>query len=79
MRWTGTKNGELLRRAQSQFDAFVTVDQNLSHQLPANRYSIAIVILRARSNSWPDVYPLVPALMRALPLARSGVVTWVGE
>ena len=30
--WAGIKNGELLSRAQSQFDAFVTVDRNLAFQ-----------------------------------------------
>ena len=28
--WAGIKNGELLSLAQAQFDAFITVDQNLS-------------------------------------------------
>jgi hypothetical protein len=27
--WAGLKNGELLKRAQDQFDVFVTVDRNL--------------------------------------------------
>ncbi len=30
MRWAGIKNGDLLRRAEREFDVFVTVDQNLS-------------------------------------------------
>ena len=28
--WAGIKNGELLRRAAADFDAFVTVDRNLA-------------------------------------------------
>jgi predicted nuclease of predicted toxin-antitoxin system len=32
MGWTGTKNGALLRLAESEFDIFITVDQNLRHQ-----------------------------------------------
>jgi hypothetical protein len=30
--WAGIKNGELLTKAQAQFDAFVTVDRNLAFQ-----------------------------------------------
>jgi hypothetical protein len=30
--WAGLKNGELLKRAQGQFDIFVTVDRNLPFQ-----------------------------------------------
>ena len=29
--WAGVRNGELLRRAATEFDVFVTVDQNLQH------------------------------------------------
>ena len=32
MGWGGIKNGELLRRAASVFDAFITVDKNLPYQ-----------------------------------------------
>lgn len=30
--WAGKKNGELLRVASGEFDAFITVDSNLVHQ-----------------------------------------------
>ncbi|MEB3343162.1 DUF5615 family PIN-like protein [Okeania sp.] len=29
MGWTGTKNGQLLALAETQFDVFITVDRNL--------------------------------------------------
>jgi hypothetical protein len=32
--WAGLKNGELLRAAAGQFDAFITVDRNLPAQRP---------------------------------------------
>jgi hypothetical protein len=32
MGWAGIKNGELLRRASTEFNAFVTIDQNLRFQ-----------------------------------------------
>jgi hypothetical protein len=30
--WGGIKNGELLRRAEGQFDLFITSDQNIRYQ-----------------------------------------------
>ena len=30
--WAGVKNGELLRRAESEFDVFLTADRNLRYQ-----------------------------------------------
>jgi predicted nuclease of predicted toxin-antitoxin system len=30
--WSGVRNGELLERAEGQFDVFITSDQNLRYQ-----------------------------------------------
>ena len=38
--WAGIQNGELLRRAQEQFDVFVTVDRNLSFQQYLPQFNI---------------------------------------
>ena len=32
MKWAGIKNGDLLRLAEKEFDAFITVDRRLSTQ-----------------------------------------------
>jgi hypothetical protein len=32
MGWAGVKNGELLRRAEGEFDLFLTADKNLRYQ-----------------------------------------------
>ena len=76
--WAALKNGELLAYAQQQFDAFVTVDRNLPFQQQLSNFSIAIVVLRARSNRVRDLRSLVPQLLAALPAAKRGEVTWVG-
>jgi hypothetical protein len=52
--WAGLKNGDLLARAQHEFDAFVTVDRNLPAQQDLSRFSIAIIVLRSRSNRVTD-------------------------
>lgn len=75
--WASAKNGDLLALAQTNFDAFVTVDRNLSFQQPLPSFSIAVVILRARTNRLVDLRPLIPKLLEVLPMANRGEVTWV--
>lgn len=75
--WAAVKNGDLLALAEKSFDVFVTVDRNLSFQQNLPRFSIAVVILRARSNRLADLQTLVPPLLRVLSSAKHGEVTWV--
>ena len=67
-----------LTRAQREFDAFVTVDRNLPFQQNLSRFSIAVIVLRARSNRLADLRPLVPRLLAVLARAKRGEATWVG-
>jgi len=76
--WAALKNGDLLSRAQHEFDALLTTDRNLPFQQDLSHFSIAVIVLRAQSNRVTDVRPLIPELLAALPLARRGAVTWVG-
>lgn len=76
--WAGTRNGELLALAEQRFDAFLTVDRNLSFQQPLPKFRIAVVVIRATSNRLRDLLPLVPQVLAAPPLAKHGEVTWVG-
>jgi hypothetical protein len=75
--WAAAKNGDLLALAENGFDAFVTVDRNLSFQQRLPRFAIAVVILRARSNRLVDLRPLVPRLLEALSAAKRGEVIWI--
>ena len=79
MGWAAIKNGELLARAEKEFDVFVTVDRNLSFQQHLPRYSIAVIVLRARSNRLQDLRPLVPKLLEVLPTAKRGEAIWVSN
>ena len=47
MKWAGTKNGALLRRAASEFDVLLTVDQGIPHQQNVKGLSLALVIIKA--------------------------------
>ena len=62
MGWSGIKNGELLRLAAAEFDAFITVDKNLPHQQNLSTLPISVVVLYAQSNELDILLPLVPAL-----------------
>lgn len=75
--WAGIQNGELLRRAQEQFDVFVTVDRNLCFQQHLPQFTIAVIVLQAPTNRLKDLRPLVPQLQRQLSDAPKGQVTWV--
>ena len=75
--WAGVKNGELLTRAQTQFDAFVTVDRNLAFQQNIPRFTIAIIVLQAPTNRLKDLRPLLPKLRQILPIAPKGEVSRV--
>ena len=71
------KNGELLALASGRFDAFVTVDRNLSFQQNMQALPIAVIVLHAKTNRLADLLPLVPNLLTAIGSAKPGVVATV--
>lgn len=75
MGWAGIKNGELLSRAQAQFDTFITVDRNLAFQLNVPQFTIAVIVLQAPTNRLKDLRPLLPILLQTLPTASKGRVS----
>jgi hypothetical protein len=77
--WAGVKNGDLLRLSQAQFDVFVTVDRNLSFQQRLPQFSVAVIVLQARTNRLEDLRPLVPRLRQILATAPKGEVTWISS
>ena len=70
--WAGVRSGELLRRAEEQFDIFVTADQNLRYQQNLSGRTIAILVLP--SNQVPLVAQLVPAIEALLTTIQPGAV-----
>ncbi len=54
MSWTAVKNGELLRLVAQNFDVFITVDRNLAFQQNIAGLTIAVVVIRAKSNRLAD-------------------------
>jgi len=76
--WAGKTNGELLALASGQFDAFVTVDQNLPSQQSVGS-GLAIVVLKARSNRLQDMEPLMPSLLDVLQAIKPGQLVKLGS
>jgi len=62
MKWAGVKNGELMQLAEVEFDVFITVDRNLSFQQNLPNFNIAVLVLRAKSNSLADLVPAVGSI-----------------
>ena len=76
--WTTIKNGELLKLAtDAGFEAFVTVDRNLSFQQNVPALPFAVIVLRARSNRLVELKLLVANLLAALDAAKPGTTAIV--
>ena len=75
MGWSGKKNGVLLQLMnQNGFEVLLTVDQSLRHQQNLQAAGVAIVVMVAASNSFPDLQPLVPGVEQALTTIQPGDV-----
>jgi predicted nuclease of predicted toxin-antitoxin system len=74
----GLKNGRLLRAAAARnFEVLVTVDKSLSSQQNLAAFGIAVLLLRARSNRYDDLKPLIPKALAALNQIQPGTVVIV--
>lgn len=67
-----TKNGALLRAVAPDYDVFLTCDRGIPFQQNLKRFSLAFVVLHARSNKVEDLLPLVPDLLAALGRIEAG-------
>jgi hypothetical protein len=72
MGWAGVRNGELLRRAEEQFEVFVTADQNFRYQQNLSGRKLAILVLP--SNQVPLVAKLLPVVETLLTSIQPGTV-----
>jgi Domain of unknown function (DUF5615) len=72
MGWAGIKNGALLKFADGQFDALLTVDQGIEYQQNLSGLRISVVVMLAASNDVDDLRPLLPGVEHALASLRPG-------
>lgn len=71
--WAGVTNVVLLRRTvDAGFDVQMTRDNNLVYQQDLSSFASAVVVLRLRGNRLEDALPIMPEVLRRLPLAQKG-------
>ena len=72
MGWASLSNGDLLSVAEKEFDVFVTSDKNLSFQQSIPSSSIQVLLLKARTNTYEDLLPLVEKLQSVINAHEPG-------
>jgi hypothetical protein len=72
MGWAGTKNGALLRLAETAFEVFITADQNVEYQQNLHSTVLRIVVLVASNNRLETLQPLMPKVLLVLPTIQPG-------
>ena len=77
MGWLGKTNGELLRAAESEFDAFLTIDRRLPFQQNLSGYSLAVVVVRGSRNNPELATELVMAVGVLLDSNPGNGVHWI--
>lgn len=75
--WSGMKNGELLSKAEIEFDVWLTADQNIESQQNLNRFDIAVVVLVAPQNKLEVLLPLMPQLHNVLKNIQSKQLIYI--
>jgi hypothetical protein len=78
MGWAGVENGDLLRRAAGQTDAFITMDRRLQREQNLSVLPFGVVLIVARSNRVQELLPLVPDVLAALDRIQAGMLEQVG-
>ena len=79
MGWSGIKNGQLLQKAASEFDCFLTVDRNLQFQQRADALPLAVLVIRARDNRLETLRAIMPVVKIALTKIGSRELVVVGS
>ena len=77
MKWAGTKNGALLRRAVSEFDVLLTIDQGIPYQQNIEGLSLALINIKAPSSDINDLRPKMPEVLHVLETIQPGQVITV--
>lgn len=68
--WGGIENGDLLQRAEIEFDLFVTADQNLRYQQSLAHRRIAI--LELSTNDWRRIRSAAALIQSAVAAVKAG-------
>lgn len=72
MGWASISNGKLLEKAEEEFDVFISSDRNLSFQQSIETSKIQVVLLKAPTNIYEDLLPLVKKLTSVIKEHKPG-------
>jgi predicted nuclease of predicted toxin-antitoxin system len=65
--WNGVTIGELLQLlVDNKFDVLLTFDKNLQYQQNFTKYTLAVIILNAKDNSYFTLKNLVPKIKKCI-------------
>ncbi len=70
--WAAYGNGELLSRAEREFDVLITTDSNIPYQQNLARYAISLIVLRAYTNELFRFVTMLPAILDAIERLAPG-------
>lgn len=68
--WSALRNGEMLAKAEAEFDVLVTTDRNLRHQQNLADRRIAILVLP--TTSWPRLQRIAREIAAAIDALKPG-------
>jgi hypothetical protein len=73
--WSHLSNGELIEKADAEFDVFVTTDKNLRYQQNLEKRTVAILVLP--TTRWPNLKPVGPEIALAVGgLSKGAYIEW---
>lgn len=75
----GKRNGELLALAEQQrYEIFLAMDKGVEYEQNLRGLSLAVIILRAKSNQLADLLPCVSDCLEMIKSIKPGDVARVG-
>lgn len=77
-RWSDLDDGALIAAAEAEYEALLTMDQNLRFQQNLRGRHLRIVLLRAPRNTLPVLAPLASTILEVLPAMAPGEFRVVG-
>jgi len=80
MGWAGIRNGVLLSLIEKEtFEAFLTVDRNLTFQQQMNDLKFKVIVLHSKTNRLDDLKKLVPSILKALSDPPKEQITHIAQ
>lgn len=70
--WSTLSNGELLAKAEAEFDLLITTDRNLRHQQNLAARKLAVVVLP--TTSWPRLRAVAPQIAEFVGTVKQGEI-----